>query len=172
MGHILFWCSLVAGTQAGKWEEMVFMTLLRLLLLWPGFTALMSSPLEEVGGELQVNGSCAVWDSAALAKYTELFNFKLFIILRKPDSPHLFIIIYLCWIFNRKQTTVPQWFCAFIQGMGSKFSYTVLKLLKLTVCVLFKLYQPSSSSQGDIDSTYFSSVTSGMALYRRMQARM
>lgn len=66
---------------------MVFMTLLRLLLLRPGLAALMASPLEEVGGKLRVNGSPAVSDSSASAKYTELFNFKLFVILLKPSSP-------------------------------------------------------------------------------------
>ncbi|KAM7416283.1 hypothetical protein PAMA_018380 [Pampus argenteus] len=38
---------------------MFFMTLLCLLLLWPGFTALMRSPLDKVGGKLRVNRSTA-----------------------------------------------------------------------------------------------------------------
>lgn len=92
---------------------MVFMTLLRLLLLWSGLAALMSSPLEEVGGEPRINGSSAVWDSSALAKYTELFNFKLFIILRKPESPQsvttiLSIYLFILDLLNRKQKQIPQ----------------------------------------------------------------
>ncbi|XP_034068491.1 A disintegrin and metalloproteinase with thrombospondin motifs 13 isoform X2 [Gymnodraco acuticeps] len=39
---------------------MFFTTLLCLLLLWPGFAALMTSPLEEVGGKLRVNRSTAL----------------------------------------------------------------------------------------------------------------
>lgn len=139
------------------------MTLLRLLLLWPGLAALMSSPLEEVGGEQLVNGSCAVWDSSALAKYTELFNFKLFIILQKPTSIFLFILAFL----NRKQTNKKFHSTSVLSFRVWDLNlFTVLKLLKLIVCVLFKLYHPSSS-QGDIDSSSFPSVTSGMALYSR-----
>lgn len=79
---------------------MVFMTLLRLLLLRPGLAALMTSPLEEVGGKLRVNGSPAVSDSSASAKYTELFNFKLFVILREPFKPaesHNFFFTGFTW---------------------------------------------------------------------------
>lgn len=77
---------------------MVFMTLLRLLLLRPGLAALMTSPLEEVGRKLRVNGSPAVSDSSASAKYTELFNFKLFVILREPASPQR-VITFFYWIY-------------------------------------------------------------------------
>lgn len=78
---------------------MVFRTLLRLLLLQPGLAALMTSPLEEVGGKLRVNGSPAVSDSSATAKYTELFNFKLFVILRKPASPQRVLTFFFYWIY-------------------------------------------------------------------------
>lgn len=93
-------------TQRG---DMVFMTLLRLLLLQPGLAALMTSPLEEVGGKLRVNGSPAVSDSSATAKYTELFNFKLFVILRKPTSPQrvltffFFYCIYMAIVKKKKK---------------------------------------------------------------------
>lgn len=45
---------------------MFFTTLLCLLLLRPGVAALMTSPLDEVGGKLRVNRSAAVSDSTAL----------------------------------------------------------------------------------------------------------
>lgn len=68
-------------THRKKSGNMVFTALLCLLFLRPGVAALMSSPLEEVGGK------AAGWTGALRllipsAKYIELFNFKLFIILR------------------------------------------------------------------------------------------
>ncbi|KAM6945168.1 A disintegrin and metalloproteinase with thrombospondin motifs 13 isoform 2-T2 [Lycodopsis pacificus] len=44
---------------------MFFTSVLCLLSLWPGLAALMSSPLDEVGGKLWVNRSTAVSDSTA-----------------------------------------------------------------------------------------------------------
>ncbi|KAI3372359.1 hypothetical protein L3Q82_022853, partial [Scortum barcoo] len=49
-----------AGRRTGSGGNMVFMALLSLLLLLqPGLAALMTSPSDEVGGKLRVNGSTA-----------------------------------------------------------------------------------------------------------------
>uniref|UniRef100_A0A7N5ZVK4 Peptidase M12B domain-containing protein n=1 Tax=Anabas testudineus TaxID=64144 RepID=A0A7N5ZVK4_ANATE len=53
---------------------MFLTTLFCLLLLWPGFSALMGSPLDEVGGKLRVNRSSVVSDFTARDFFISTFT--------------------------------------------------------------------------------------------------
>lgn len=70
-------------------------------------------------------------DSSASVKYIELFNFKLFIILRKPAESHNYFFFFNGFTWQSFKKTDKSSKVVFFQRLGSKFSHTVLKLLKM-----------------------------------------